>query len=98
MARTDSDAPSWLEGAVALVAEQLATRPEDSQRDIHVWDDDSVTGPKDSDSAVAERRLIATFSPGEHPNREAIETTLINGLQTVPSRESDQERRGPQRS
>lgn len=76
--------PEWLGGIADRVAAQLDRRDPSSQRDILVWSDGSVTGPQDNGNRTDELRLVATFTPGERPSAAEIETTVRNGLATVP--------------
>lgn len=83
MSAATSD-PEWLSGIAERVAAQLNGRNPASGRDVLVWSDGSVTGPQDNGNRTDELRLVATFTPGECPPPDEIETTVRNGLATVP--------------
>jgi hypothetical protein len=71
----------WIDQAVSQVMNQLRQKDSDSPKDIHVWSDGTVSGPKDNtDEHVESLRLIATFSPNEPPEPRAIRETLVNGM------------------
>jgi hypothetical protein len=54
---------NWIDGAVKQVADQISRRGDGSMKDIFVWSDGTVTGPKDNtDGRVEELRLVASFS------------------------------------
>ena len=76
--------PEWVSSIAERVAAQLSARNPASQRDVLVWSDGSVTGPQDNGNRTDELRLVATFTPGECPPAAEIETTVRNGLATVP--------------
>lgn len=76
--------PDWLGGIADRVAAELARRSPESQLDVHVWSDGSVTGPQDNGTRTDGLHLVATFTPGEHPSSAAIEETVRRGLTTVP--------------
>lgn len=58
----------------------MSSRRADSERDVYVWSDGSVTGPKGDDERVSDLRLVAMFSPGEFPSESDIRTSLLNGM------------------
>lgn len=74
----------WVSGIGERVERQLARRSPESQDDVYVWSDGSVTGPQESEGRAETLRLVATFTPGEHPSRDEIEQSVRNGLATVP--------------
>lgn len=85
-------ASNWIDGAVKQVAEQLRRRGPGSTKDIFVWSDGTVTGPKDNtDERVEELRLVASFTPDEHPTEDAIRQTLENGMREARDSEQDED-------
>jgi hypothetical protein len=66
------------------VQEQLARKSPESPKDVYVWSDGTVTGPKDSDDREGSLRLVATFTPGEQLSDDSVLQTVRNGLATVP--------------
>jgi hypothetical protein len=80
--------PRWLRGIAHQVQEQLARKSPDSPKDVYVWSDGTVTGPKDSDDREGSLRLVATFTPGEQLSDDSVLQTVRNGLATVPPENS----------
>jgi hypothetical protein len=84
---------SWLDGAVRQVLNLLSQRGDSSTKDVYVWSDGSVSGPRDNtDPRVEELRVIAVFSPAEMPSAEAIRQTLENGMREAQSSRRDEAR------
>ena len=82
---------NWIDGAVKQVSDQISRRGDDSTKDIFVWSDGTVTGPKDNtDERVEELRLVASFSPDEQPTEAAIRETLENGMREAKDSERDE--------
>ena len=82
---------SWIDQAVSQVLNQLRQKDSDSPKDVYVWSDGSVTGPKETtDNHVQDLRLVATFSPNELPTEQAIRETLAKGMRTAREAEADE--------
>ena len=75
--------PQWFEEVVSAVRSRLENRPTDSDQDIYVWSDGTITGPPDADPED-DIRVISVFTPGEHVAPEVIRESLRAGLQAVP--------------
>jgi hypothetical protein len=83
----------WVDGTVKQVAEQIRRRGDNSTKDIYVWSDGTVTGPRDNtDERVEELRLVGQFSPNETPDEDAIRETIRNGMREAKDSERDEER------
>ena len=70
----------WVDGAVKQVMEQLAAKDPRSNRDIYVWSDGTVSGPRDNDSRVSDERVVSVFTPGEHSTEAEIRASIAKGL------------------
>lgn len=79
-----------IEGTVNTVLSQLAQKPLDTQKDIYVWSDGTVSMQGGLEERSADARLISVFSPGERPTREAIRTSLLNGLESAKDAAADE--------
>lgn len=74
---------AWIEDVVAAIDTRLQNRPPDSDQDVYVWSDGTITGPPDADPDDA-IRVISVFTPGEHPAPTVIRESLLAGLEAVP--------------
>lgn len=79
-AETDS---AWLDEMITAVNTRLETRPPESDEDVYVWNDGTITGPPDADPDD-DIRVISVFTPGEHPSPTVIRESLLAGLQAIP--------------
>jgi hypothetical protein len=75
---------------VNTVLSQLAAKPLDTQKDIYVWSDGTVSMQGGLEERSAEARLISVFSPGERPTREQIRTSLERGLASAQDAAADE--------
>jgi hypothetical protein len=81
----------WIDGAFSQIVNQLGQKESDSPKDIYVWSDGSVTGPKENaDSDVEALRLVGVFSPNEEPSESAIRETLENGMRAARDSVADE--------
>ena len=77
-----SDFP--IDAIVTQVMALLDVEAPDNWRDIYVWSDGSVTGPREAGSAVGDLKLVSLFTPTDGlPTAESIRTSIVNGLATV---------------
>lgn len=84
--------PDWIDRAVSQIVHQLAQKESDNQKDVYVWSDGSVTGPKDNTgTGVEELRVVAVFSPNEAPSEGAIRETLENGMREARQSAADEQ-------
>ena len=79
----------WLERATAQVLNLVSKIPSDSENDIYVWSDGSVTGPKSSESRVENLRVISVFSPNESLTETQVRESLRNGLREAEQARAD---------
>ncbi len=71
----------WIDAAVKQVLHQLSQKDPGAQKDVHVWSDGTVTGPKDNTGdRVEELRIISVFSPNESPTEDEVRQSLENGM------------------
>lgn len=71
----------WIQSAVSQVLNQLQQKPNDAPKDVYVWNDGTVTGPKDNTGDRVENlRLISVFSPDEAPTEDEVRQSLENGM------------------
>ena len=76
-----SKSTDWIESAVSQVLNQLNQKDIDTPKDVYVWNDGSVTGPKDNTGdRVEDLRLISIFSPDEAPTADEVRQSLENGM------------------
>lgn len=80
--------PQWLDDAVSGVRARLENRATDSDQDIYVWSDGTITGPPDADPED-DIRVISVFTPGEQTSPVAIRESLLAGLEAVPASRGD---------
>ena len=74
----------WIDGAISQVMNQLAQKDADARKDVYVWSDGSVTGPKDNTGdRVEELRVISVFSPDESPTEAQVRESLENGMKSA---------------
>jgi hypothetical protein len=83
--KTNGTGPTWLDEVVVAICQRLEHRPTNSDRDIYVWSDGTITGPPeaDDDSTGQERRVISVFTPGEHTSAGAVRESLLAGIDSV---------------
>lgn len=74
----------WLDATVNQVMNQLEQKQPENPRDIYVWSDGSVTGPKENESEVSDLRVVSVFTPGETLSEADIRQSIENGLATAP--------------
>ncbi len=79
----------WLDSTVTRVQELLQRKPEDSETDIYVWSDGSVTGPKDNDSQVSGLRVVSVFTPGEHATDAQVRQSIEQGMESAEEAAED---------
>lgn len=71
----------WVDQAVSKVLNQLSQADPETGKDVYVWSDGSVTGPKDvTGDRVQDLRVISVFSPQESPSEDAVRLSLENGM------------------
>ena len=71
----------WVDQAVSQVMNQLQQKDPETYKDVYVWSDGSVTGPKDATGErVQDLRVISVFSPHEMPTEDAVRQSLENGM------------------
>jgi hypothetical protein len=76
-----SKSTDWIESAVSQVLNQLNQKDIATPKDVYVWNDGSVTGPKDNTGdRVEDLRLISIFSPDEAPTADEVRQSLENGM------------------
>lgn len=71
----------WVDAAVKQVMDQLRAKDPRSDRDVYVWSDGTVSGPRDSDSRVSDERVVSVFTPGEQSSEAAIRASIVKGLE-----------------
>jgi hypothetical protein len=77
-----SDFP--VDAIVAEVLTRLDHMSPNNWRDIYVWSDGSVTGPKDAESDVSDLKLVSLFTPSNGlPSAASIRASIVEGLTTV---------------
>ena len=82
---------AWLDGAVAQVLNVLSQRGPGSTKDVYVWSDGSVTGPRDNtDRNVEELRVVGVFSASESPTEQQVRETLVRGMSEARDSETDE--------
>lgn len=79
-----------IEGTVNTVLSQLEAKPIDTQKDIYVWSDGTVSMQGGREERSADARVISVFSPGERPTREAIRESLVRGLESAQDAAADE--------
>ena len=68
--------------------EPARQKDDDARKDVYVWSDGSVTGPKDNTGdRVEELRVISVFSPDEMPTESQVRTSLENGMKSAQEAE-----------
>lgn len=82
----------WIDAAVSQVMNQLHQKDIDARKDVYVWSDGSVTGPKDNTGdRVEELRLVSVFSPNEAPTEAEVRQSLKNGMHSAHEAEKHEE-------
>ncbi|MBN9492514.1 hypothetical protein J0H33_04105 [bacterium] len=77
-----SDFP--IDAIITQVMALLDVEAPDNWRDIYVWSDGSVTGPRDAESSVGDLKLVCLFTPSEGlPTADSIRASIVNGLSAV---------------
>jgi hypothetical protein len=85
-----------IDGVVKAVMDRLQQKDADSDKDLYVWDDGSVSNQKTT--ATEDLRIVSLFTPtGELPSEAEVRESIENGVRAIRERHgSDTGDEGPQ--